>query len=645
MVKKITKKGLYDPSNEKDSCGIGFVANIYDISSRKIIDNALQILCNLTHRGAVSADPRAGDGVGILTQIPHQFFQKELIKDNITLPRPDDYAVGMFFMPKNADENIYCQKIIIKYLEKFGLDVLYIREVPVDSSVLGNSIKGNEPSIKQIFIKQKVETKTINEFESKLFLARRHMEIELKSFEFYVSSLSPRVVTYKGMIMSNSLKDFYVDLNDDLFISSLAIVHQRFSTNTFPSWELAQPFRFLCHNGEINTLRGNINWMNARARISESKLFSKDFEDINPLIFEGVSDSAAFDNALEYLIIGGYDIEQAMMLMIPEAWEKNKFNTPEVKSFYKYFSNYIEPWDGPAAMCFTDGRKIGGILDRNGLRPSRYLETDDGMILLSSEMGVLDIDQSKVVKRWRLEPGKIFLIDLIQKKIIGNSELKKKYSTAHNYDSYLNKKQIFLKDLVSDEVNKDNISANRIKELQLAFGYTKEDVSFFLEPIIKSGLEPIGSMGTDTPISLLSSKTKLLYSYFKQCFAQVTNPPIDPIREELVMSLDITLGAKPNLFSTPENNENYRLELEHPIIDNNEMVAIHSIEDSTGGKIKSGTIEILFKNSSKGEELTDALEKICLKAKSLILEGKNIIILSDKNVSKVNATIPSLLAI
>ena len=463
----------------------------------------------------------------------------------------------MFFLPTNVDENDYCQKVVIKHLEKFGLEVLHIRDVPVDSSVLGSSIRGNEPSIVQIFIKQKVQTKTINEFESKLFLARRYMEIELKSFEFYVSSLSPRVVTYKGMIMSNRLKDFYLDLGDEMFISSLAIVHQRFSTNTFPSWELAQPFRFLCHNGEINTLRGNINWMNARARISQSDLFSKEFKDINPLIFEGVSDSAAFDNALEYLIIGGYDIEQAMMLMIPEAWEKNKFNSLEVKSFYKYFSNYIEPWDGPAAMCFTDGRKIGGVLDRNGLRPSRYLETDDGMILLSSEMGVLDIDQTRVVKRSRLEPGKIFLIDLVQKRILGNKDLKEKYSKSQNFDSYLKKKQIFIEDLVSKTSDDEVINDNEINRLQRAFGYTKEDISHFIEPIIKSGMEPIGSMGTDTPISLLSSKPKLLFSYFKQCFAQVTNPPIDPIREELVMSLDVTLGAKPNIFFNTQDKPKF----------------------------------------------------------------------------------------
>ncbi|MEL0124845.1 MAG: glutamate synthase large subunit [Alphaproteobacteria bacterium] len=645
MLKKIKKKGLYDPSYEKDSCGIGFVANIYDISSRSIIDNALQILCNLTHRGAVSADPRAGDGVGILTQIPHQFFQKELLKSNVILPRPDDYAVGMFFMPKNSDENEYCLKIVIKHLEKFGLEILHIRKVPVDRKVLGHSIKGNEPTIIQIFIKQTVNTKTINEFESKLFLARRYMEIELKSFEFYVSSLSPRVVTYKGMIMSNSLKDFYQDLKDEMYVSSLAIVHQRFSTNTFPSWELAQPFRFLCHNGEINTLRGNVNWMNARARISESKLFSKEFKDINPLIFEGVSDSAAFDNALEYLMIGGYDIEQAMMLMIPEAWEKNKFNSPEVRSFYKYFSNYIEPWDGPAAMCFTDGRKIGGVLDRNGLRPSRYLETEDGMILLSSEMGVLDIDQSKVVKRSRLEPGKIFLIDLVEKKVLGNKDLKLKYSKTSNYEKFLKQKQIFIEDLLSSEEEEIENKKLDTNKLQLAFGYTKEDITYFLEPIITSGMEPTGSMGTDTPISLLSSKPKLLFSYFKQCFAQVTNPPIDPIREELVMSLDVTLGAKPNIFSTPETNKNFRLELQHPVLNNQEMNAVLNIEKSSNGKLKSGIIEILFKNSSKGDELKEALDKICLKAQSLVSEGKNIIILSDKNVSTVNAPIPSLLAV
>ena len=319
------------------------------------------------------------------------------------------------------------------------------RKVPTNPDILGFSIKGKEPSIYQFFVSELEKSKSINQFESKLFLARRNMEIDLKSFDFYVVSLSPRTVTYKGMIMSDSLNNFYLDFNDDLFISSLAIVHQRFSTNTFPSWELAQPFRFLCHNGEINTLRGNVNWMNARARISDSDFFSKEFKNINPLIFEGVSDSAAFDNALEYLIIGGYDIEEAMMMLIPEAWEKNKLQDKNLKSYYNYNSNLIEPWDGPAAMCFTDGKKIGAILDRNGLRPSRYLITDDGMVMLSSEMGVLDVPPEKVLKRWRLQPGKIFLIDLHQRKILENDEIKLRYSSRYKYDTHLQKNQVFLK--------------------------------------------------------------------------------------------------------------------------------------------------------------------------------------------------------
>ena len=358
MFLKKRKLGLYDSKNEKDSCGIGLVANIYDIPSKSIIDNALKLLSNLTHRGAVSADPKAGDGVGILTQIPHQFFQKELSEINVILPRPDDYAVGMFFLPRNIEEKHHCLKVIEKYFTKFGLKIITNRNVPIDRKVLGKSIVGNEPSIVQIFVEEIKPSQKINQFESKLFLSRRNMEIELKSFDFYVSSLSPRVITYKGMIMSDNLGDFYLDFQDELFISSLAIVHQRFSTNTFPSWELAQPFRFLCHNGEINTLRGNVNWMNARARISDSDFFSKEFKDINPLIFDGVSDSAAFDNALEYLIIGGYDIEEAMMLLIPEAWEKNEHHPNTLNSYYNYFSNFIEPWDGPAAMCLPMEKKL-----------------------------------------------------------------------------------------------------------------------------------------------------------------------------------------------------------------------------------------------------------------------------------------------
>ncbi len=643
MFLKKRNIGLYSSVNEKDSCGIGLVANIYDIPSNEIIENALKLLSNLTHRGAVSADPKAGDGVGLLTQIPHQFFQKELSKNNIILPRPDDYAVGMFFLPRNDEERLHCIEIIKKYFKKFGLEIIVQRKVPTDQSVLGDSIKGKEPSIFQFFVSETDKSQSINQFESKLFLARRNMEIDLKSFDFYAVSLSPRTVTYKGMIMSDSLDKFYVDFNDDLFISSLAIVHQRFSTNTFPSWELAQPFRFLCHNGEINTLRGNVNWMNARARISDSKYFSKEFKNINPLIFEGVSDSAAFDNALEYLIIGGYDIEEAMMLLIPEAWEKNKYQNKELKSYYNYNSNLIEPWDGPAAMCFTDGKKIGAILDRNGLRPSRYLITEDGMIMLSSEMGVLDIEPEKVKKRWRLQPGKIFLLDLHQKKIMENDEIKLKYSTKHNYDTHLQKNQVFLKDLDLGN-SKRLFNEEELKKFQFAFGYTKEDITFFLNPIIDSGMEPIGSMGTDTPISLLCDKSKLLYSYFKQCFAQVTNPPIDPIREELVMSIDMSLGHKPNIFSLPNENSSLRLELNQPIIKNEEIQALISIEKNTKGRLKSSVIDILFKNSNKGNELQNGLDRICYEAKNQILEGSNILILSDRKISNVNAAIPALLA-
>ena len=640
------KQGLYDPKYEKDSCGIGFVANIYDIPSRKIIDYGLNILSNLTHRGAVSADPKAGDGVGILTQIPHQFFQKELAKSNVILPRPDDYAVGMFFLPNNSEERSHCLKVIKENFVRFNIELLFIREVPVKEDVLGVSVVNNRPSIFQFFIKEKVPSRSINQFESTLFLVRRHIELELKSFYFYPVSLSPRTIIYKGMVMSDLLKDFYLDLQDELFISSLSIVHQRFSTNTFPSWELAQPFRFLCHNGEINTLRGNLNWMNARARISQSEYFSEDFKNINPLIFEGISDSAAFDNALEYLIIGGYDIEKAMMLLIPEAWEKNISHSKELNSFYDYHANYIEPWDGPAAMCFTDGRKIGGVLDRNGLRPSRYCETEDGLVLLSSEMGVLDLPPEKVIRRWRLEPGKMFFIDLDQKKIIQNEELKLKYSIEHNFENHLKKNQVFLKEFVSnDTLENDSFSNIDLKKNQIAFGYNKEDISFFLDPIIKTGIEPTGSMGTDTPVSVLSNNHKLLFSYFKQCFAQVTNPPIDPIREELVMSLKNTLGPKPNIFSKPSENKNFRLEIDQPILTNKEMNVLKNISYHSGDKLKSSVIDILFKNSLNGKELEDGIENMCNKAKELILNGVNIIILSDRGFSRVNAPIPSLLGV
>ena len=648
MDRKLKRnQGLYNSRNEKDSCGIGFVVNINNEASKKIVDYGLGILCNLTHRGAVSADPKAGDGVGILTQIPHEFFKKELEKYNVVLPKPMEYAIGVFFLPNQDSQKKQCLKQIDKIFKDLNLDIFFKRKVPCNSEVLGYSVKPNKPEIIQFFIKSAKSGINVKKFEYNLFIARRKLEIKLKSFPFYVSSLSPRTIIYKGMIMSNSLKDYYLDLQDNLFTSSLAVVHQRFSTNTFPSWELAQPFRFLCHNGEINTLRGNRNWMNARAKISSSKFFDSNIKDINPLIFDDVSDSAAFDNALEYLIVGGYSIEQAMMLLIPEAWEKNVMHSNKIKSYYQYYSNYTEPWDGPAAMCFTDGIKIGGCLDRNGLRPSRYCETEDGILLLSSEMGVLDLPQNKIIKKWRLQPGKIFLIDLEEKRIIDNDELKQKYSEEYNYQSHLKKNQVFLSDL---KTKKDpqtyNNNISDLREAQMRFGYTKEDLNFFLEPIIKTGLEPTGSMGTDTPISILSNKSKLLYSYFKQCFAQVTNPPIDPIREELVMSLEHSLGKKPNIFSTPDNNNNYRLEISQPILKNQEIDKIKSIEKNTKKKLSAGVVNILFKNSNHtGKELEQGIEKICKDTKKLVLSGKNLIILSDKNTSEKLAPIPALLAV
>ena len=647
MRKLKHRKGLYNPRNEKDSCGIGFVANIHNIASRDIVDYGLGILCNLTHRGAVSADPKAGDGVGILTRIPHEFFRKQLKSENVTLPKPLDYAVGMFFLPNSELQKKKCLKEIDRIFNLYGFSVIHKRKVPVDSNVLGDSIKPNEPDIVQFFITSIELSWDIKKFEYNLFIARRKIEIKLRSFDFYISSLSTKTVIYKGMIMSNSLKDYYLDLQDKTFVSSLAVVHQRFSTNTFPSWELAQPFRFLCHNGEINTLRGNLNWMNARARTSYSKLFNNDIKDINPLIFDDVSDSAAFDNALEYLIIGGYSIEKAMMLLIPEAWEKNITQSTEMRSYYQYYSNYIEPWDGPAAMCFTDGTKIGGCLDRNGLRPSRYCQTEDGILLLSSEMGVLDLPQDKIVRKWRLQPGKMFLIDLDQKRIIDNDELKSNFAKEHNFETHLKKNQIFLSDFKRNNTKYSPESdSNSLLESQIRFGYTKEDLNFFLEPIIKTGIEPTGSMGTDTPISILSNKSKLLYSYFKQCFAQVTNPPIDPIREELVMSLEHSLGKKPNIFSSPDMNNSYRLEISQPILKNEEVRLIKSISKHTDNKLNAGIVDIIFENSNQsGKELELGINKICNDTKKLVLQGKNLIILSDRNITNKMAPIPALLAV
>ncbi len=561
------KQGLYDPNNEHDACGVGFVANIKGRKSHAIVRQGLTILENLTHRGAVGADPLAGDGAGILVQIPDQFLRAECAAQDLQLPKPGDYGVGMLFLPQPETTRAHCQALLERIIAEEGQTLIGWRDVPVNNSGLGESVKAVEPVVRQVFIGRGAQTFDQDAFERKLFVIRKRAENSVRESDwagcehFYVPSLSSRTLVYKGMLLANQVDSYYRDLGDERFDSALALVHQRFSTNTFPSWDLAHPFRMIAHNGEINTLRGNVNWMRARRHSMSSPRLGADLDKVWPLIAEGQSDSASFDNALELLVTGGYSLAHAMMMLIPEAWAGNPLMDEQRRAFYEYHAALMEPWDGPAAVAFTDGRQIGATLDRNGLRPARYLITDDDLVVMASEMGVLDIPSHKIVKKWRLQPGKMFLIDLEQGRIIDDTEVKAQLANMHPYQDWLDKSQIHLKNLPA-VVTGNNGDAATLLNLQQAFGYTQEDLRMLIKPMAFTGQEAIGSMGADNPVAVLSNKPKPLSNYFKQNFAQVTNPPIDPIREELVMSLVSLIGPRPNLLDINSAGSHMRLEVQ-----------------------------------------------------------------------------------
>ena len=642
-------QGLYDPRNEHDACGIGFVANIKNRKSHKIVSQGLEILRNLTHRGAVGADPLAGDGAGILIQMPDRFMRDEAARLNITLPPEGEYAVGFMFLSPSASELATSIALIEKCIVAEGQLVLGWRDVPVNNAGLGESVKPTEPKSLQIFIGRGGNCADQDAFERKLMVIRKQCRIAADELGgnlaryFYVPSFSSRTLLYKGMLLAEQVGEYYQDLKDERMVSAMALVHQRFSTNTFPTWSLAQPFRMVCHNGEINTLRGNINWMAARRHTMRSELLGDDLDKLWPLIPENQSDSACFDNALELLVAGGYSLAHAMMMLIPEAWAGNPLMDDKRRAFYEYHAALMEPWDGPAAMAFTDGRQIGATLDRNGLRPARYFVTDDDMVVMASEMGVLPVKEENIVEKWRLQPGKMLLIDLEQGRIISDAEIKQSLAGAHPYQDWLDQTQSRLDDLPAEYAamrpNRDTL-LNR----QQVFGYTQEDLKFLLTPMAELGEEAIGSMGTDTPISPLSSKPKLLYTYFKQLFAQVTNPPIDPIREELVMSLVSMIGPLPNLLDIDSGGTHRRLEVRHPILTNEDLEKIRHIGDVEENDFRSVTLDTTFAASAGSEGMTPALKKLCASAEAAVLRGENIIILSDRKVDQDNVPIPALLA-
>ncbi len=640
------RQGLYDPANEHDACGVGFVANIKGVKSHDIVSQGLEILDRLTHRGAVGADPLAGDGAGILLQIPHEFFQAEA---GIDLPEFGAYAVGMVFLPQQEDSRQQAQTQIAHFVEAEGQSILGWRDVPVDNSGLGKSVLPSEPVIRQVFVGRGANCADQDAFERKLFVIRKQIENQvresaLKGKEtFYFTSMSSRTITYKGMLLADQVGDYYADLRDERVVSALALVHQRFSTNTFPTWDLAHPFRMIAHNGEINTLRGNVNWMAARRHTMASTILGEDLSKVWPLIPEGQSDSACFDNALELLVAGGYSLSHAMMMLIPEAWSGNPLMDKDRRAFYEYHAALMEPWDGPAAVAFTDGRQIGATLDRNGLRPARYLVTSDDLIVMASEMGVLDIPEQKIVKKWRLQPGKMFLADLEKGCIIDDSEIKAELSASQPYQQWLNQTQIYLDQLPSS-VPPMAPEGETLLRSQQNFGYTSEDLKFLLLPMVLTGQEATGSMGTDTPPSVLSLRAKHLSTYFKQNFAQVTNPPIDPIREELVMSLVSLIGPRPNLLELDEAGKHKRLEVYQPVLTNQDLERIRHIETYSDGAFRVRTLPTTYPVEQGIAGMEDALEQLCHKAEEVVHEGFNILILSDRSVNADNVAIPMLLA-
>src|SRR5580692_8519713 len=641
--------GLFDPALEKDSCGVGFIADIKGRKSHKIVEDALTILVNLEHRGAVGADPRAGDGAGILVQMPHKFFAKKAAEFGFKLPEPGHYAVGALFMPHDEAWRKDVMESYAEVAEKEGMTILGWRHVPTDNSTLGVSVKPTEPSNMQVFIARNPKIASDDEFERRLYILRKTIsgspygKRERSVSHYYPVSMSCRTVIYKGMFLADQLGAYYPDLHDPDFESALALVHQRFSTNTFPAWSLAHPYRMVAHNGEINTLRGNNNWMAARQASVSSPHFGDNIKKLWPISYEGQSDTACFDNALEFLTMGGYPLAHAMMMMIPEAWAGNPLMNEERRDFYEYNAALMEPWDGPAAIAFTNGRQIGATLDRNGLRPARYVVTRDDRIIMASEVGVLPIPEEDIVTKWRLQPGKMLLVDLEQQRLIPDEELKATLAQSHPYREWLDRTQIQVEEL-PPAPEAAPISNLALLNRQQAFGYTQEDLKLLMTPMATTGEEAVGSMGNDTPISALSDKPKLLFTYFKQNFAQVTNPPIDPIREELVMSLVSIIGPRPNLFDLEGMSNTKRLEVHQPILTNANLEKIRSISEVAESHFKSLTLDTTWPAEAGSAGMEAAIDALSREAEAAVKDGINIIILSDRRAGADRIQIPSLLA-
>ncbi|MBZ5723995.1 MAG: glutamate synthase large subunit [Acidobacteriia bacterium] len=631
------RQGLYDPTHEHDACGIGFVAHIKGHKSHDIIVKGIQVLINLTHRGACGCDPETGDGAGVLIQIPHRFFARECAQLGFTLPPEGEYGVGMTFLPVEPQHRLECEGIIERIVREEGLTVLGWRDTPINGDAIGRVARASQPYIQQIFVARSRGV-TEDQLERKLYIVRKRVETEAR--DCYIPSLSARTIVYKGLLLAPQIAHFYPELADPEVASALCLVHQRFSTNTFPTWPLAHPYRYIAHNGEINTLRGNVNWMHARQSVLASPLFGDELHRLFPVIQPGGSDSCAFDNALELLVMAGRSLPHAMAMLIPEAWSKNPHMNPQKRAFYEYHASLMEPWDGPAAIAFTDGRSIGATLDRNGLRPARYLVTRDDLVIMASETGVLPVRPEDVKLKGRLQPGKMLLVDTAEGRIISDRELKAKLYGANPYQLWLKENQITLEQLAEPPREHGPDDATLLRR-QRAFGYTDEDLRMVLGPMAEKGEEPVGSMGTDTPLACLSDKPQPLFNYFKQLFAQVTNPPIDPLREEMVMSLTSYIGTERNILAeTPLHC--HTLKLPHPILTNRDLEKLRRVSQ---GDFLATTLPMLFAVEEGAKGLERALTQLCRRASLAIQSGYSLLILSDRGLDEEYAPIPSLLAL
>ncbi len=649
--------GLYNAQQEHDACGVGFVAHIKGHKSHAIVQQGLKILENLDHRGAVGADKLMGDGAGILIQLPDALYREEMAKQGVNLPPPGEYGVGLVFLPKENASRLACEQAMERAIRLEGQVLLGWRDVPVNRDMpMSPTVRKKEPIIRQVFIGRGNDVIVQDALERKLYVIRKTASAAIQglklthSKEYYVPSMSSRTVVYKGLLLADQVGTYFLDLQDARCVSAIGLVHQRFSTNTFPEWPLAHPYRYVAHNGEINTVKGNYNWMKAREGVMSSPVLGKDLQKLYPISFADQSDTATFDNCLELLTMAGYPISQAVMMMIPEPWEQHTTMDERRKAFYEYHAAMLEPWDGPASIVFTDGRQIGATLDRNGLRPSRYCVTDDDLVIMGSESGVLPVPEHKIVRKWRLQPGKMFLIDLEQGRMVDDEELKASLSNSKPYKQWIENLRIKLDDVQpapgsAAQASEPVSSGLSLLDRQQAFGYTQEDIKFLLSPMAQVGEEATGSMGNDSPLAVLSNKNKPLYNYFKQLFAQVTNPPIDPIREAIVMSLVSFIGPKPNLLDINQVNPPMRLEVSQPVLNKADMAKLRHIEAFTQGKFRSYTLDITYPTAWGHEGVEAKLASLCAEAVDAIQDGKNILIVSDRAISATQVAIPAALAL